>query len=379
VNPGLTSIPALPTFPLSALMGMRDSNWKTVFPFCSENGTWTFSGRTALAAGLPSLDLAPGTTILVPPYFHGVEIQTLLSCGYRLSFYRLDDQLHVDLDDVQRKLDAATGALYIIHYAGFPQRLKEIKRFCESNRLKLIEDCALALFSREGENWLGSVGDMAIYSVYKTMALPHGGFLVTKTGSPRKLKPPPSKSTLLQVADRFHQHMRWRGWGEVDQSLIRIFGTVKKGFGWKREEIVRSGNIDWDPGMLGLGVSSVVFRLMNNAIPEKVIHKRRKNYLRILNLLKGRIPTPPPFDTLPEGVSPLFFPVWVEDKPEMVDQLSREGVQSINLWYHSHPACPRDLAEEVDPWRKHLLEIPIHQGLSSDAIDRIADTLLRVI
>jgi dTDP-4-amino-4,6-dideoxygalactose transaminase len=54
-------------------------------------------------------------------------------------------------------------------------------------------------------------------------------------------------------------------------------------------------------------------------------------------------------------------------------------VQSVNLWDASHPSCPPDLAAEVAHWRRECLELPIHQELSPEHIDRVADAVLAVL
>jgi len=113
--------------------------------------------------------------------------------------------------------------------------------------------------------------------------------------------------------------------------------------------------------------------------PETVVLKRRQNYAHLAGRLRGLAFTPPPFDTLPDGVCPLFYPLFVEKKVELHEEMARRGVQTINLWRDGHPACPPDLAAEASRWREHLIELPIHQGLSLEEVDRVADTVLSLL
>src|SRR2546430_17421972 len=99
--------------------------------------------------GVATLNRPAQTTILVPAYHQGVEIDALLAAGYALRYYRVDEQLRIDLADVEQRLDNTVSALYVTHYFGFPQPLEPIRRLCQARRLKLIEDCALSLFSRD--------------------------------------------------------------------------------------------------------------------------------------------------------------------------------------------------------------------------------------
>jgi dTDP-4-amino-4,6-dideoxygalactose transaminase len=154
----------------------------------------------------------------VPSYHQGVEIDTLLAAGYQVRYYRVTEQLCVNLEDVEQRVDDTVSALYVIHYFGFAQPLDPIRRFCDAHRLQLIEDCALSLFSRANGTWLGSVGDLALYSVYKTLPLPHGGFLLTKAGQPASALPPaPLASTFIQTLDLLHQGLQASGWGRLER------------------------------------------------------------------------------------------------------------------------------------------------------------------
>jgi len=142
------------------------------------------------------------------PGKHGARAVVLSRCrdrhaahaGHKLTFYRIADDFSADLDDVEERIGEDASALFVIHYFGFPQRLGPIKALCDRHGLKLIEDCALSLFSRDEEGPLGRVGDLALYSVYKTLPVPHGGFVVTKgTRGYPPLRPlhacrPPSRS-----------------------------------------------------------------------------------------------------------------------------------------------------------------------------------------
>src|SRR6266571_1922705 len=68
----------IPVYPTSASLmrhGMGDEGWREWFPFSAGTGSWTFSGRVALYHGLSSLNIPPGSTILVPTYHQGVEIE----------------------------------------------------------------------------------------------------------------------------------------------------------------------------------------------------------------------------------------------------------------------------------------------------------------
>jgi dTDP-4-amino-4,6-dideoxygalactose transaminase len=371
-------IPVYPTAASFARLGLLGARWRDWFPFSARSGTWTFSGRVALYHGLPSLQLPARSTILVPAYHQGVEIDALLAAGYRLRYYRLNERLAIDLADVERRLDETVSTLYVIHYFGFAQPLALIRGFCEAHRLRLIEDCALSLFSRENGTWLGSVGDLALFSVYKTLPLPHGGFLVTKQPHPPvRLRRAPWRSTFAQTLDLIQHGMRRGGWAQLESRVRGSASWIARRMRWSPNQTIGSGGARWDARLLEYGASSWMVWLMRLFDPEQVVARRRTNFLRLVSRLLGHLSVP--FCELPLGICPLFLPVLVPDKVRFQQALADLGVQSVNLWDVSHPTCPPELAEEVSGWRRHCLELPIHQELSAADIDRIADAALSVL
>lgn len=371
-------IPVYPTWAQFARLPGWRAQWREWFPFNTGAGNWTFSGRVALYHGLPGLRLPARSTILVPSYHQGVEIDALLAAGYRVRYYRVNGQLSIDLTDAEQRLDADVSALYVIHYFGFAQPLDAIRRFCETHGLRLIEDCALSLFSRENGTWLGSVGDLALFSVYKTLPLPHGGFLVTKASqTTRALPSAPFASTFAQAMDLLHQGLEASSWSQLETWWRRASRGVARMIRWNRNGTIASGGARWDPRLLEYGASPWIVPLMRLMDREVVVARRRANYAHLATRLRGHAWFP--FPDLPAGTCPLFFPVMVPDKVAFQQELERLGVQSVNLWDAAHPTCPPALAEDVEGWRRHCLELPIHQELTADEVDRVADAVLHVL
>lgn len=360
------------TLPPGFLFSRGDTAWNKIFPFTASHGAWTFSGRVALHSGLQQIQLRPGSTVLVPSYFQGTEIDTLIAAGYKLKFYEVDDNFEVDLTDVEQKLDRDVSALYIIHYFGLPQQLGNISAFCQKKGIKLIEDCALSFLSREGETWLGSRGDIALFSIYKSVALPHGGYVVTKDPlSPAQLQSPPLFSTLLQTADLVGQHIR----GASAHGLINQLWNRTKGL---REGIAKttvvSGTVTLDRRTLPYSASSAVPYLMRFVDPTFIIERRRANFTLLHSKLKHLSALP--IDHLPNGACPLFYPIVVRDKLHFRRELLRRGVDSVNLWSQPHPASPCEKMSRVTKWRSTILELPIHQQLDGDDVERVAREVL---
>ena len=122
--------------------------------------------------------------------------------------------------------------------------------------------------------------------------------------------------------------------------------------------------------MMEYGASPLVQRLMGLASPQAIVARRRGNFNLLHRCLRRYSPLP--FDILPEGANPLFYPIVVADKAVAQQDLASQGIGSVNLWSHSHSACPKELTQEVAPWRRHILELPVHHLLDEGSIERIA-------
>ncbi|MCO6432540.1 MAG: DegT/DnrJ/EryC1/StrS aminotransferase family protein [Deltaproteobacteria bacterium] len=369
------AIPPYVTLSLSDLVGCRSDLWNHYFPFNSSNGLWTFSGRVALKEGLSRLALPAGSKILVPSYYQGSEISTLIDAKYTLEFYRLSRTLQVDLNDIEERITPDVRALYLIHYFGLPQDIGTIAAFCRDRGLALIEDCALSLLSRCGETWLGSSGDIALFSIYKSLPMPHGGYLVSKQPGPKgNLRTPPLRSTLAQSANLLAQrYLR----GDKTGALMKLWSATRP---WRRavvNETVLSGQTKWSSVQFEYTTSAIARRLLKSFDPELVIARRRANFNKLHSLLAEF--TEPLIQSLPDGACPLFYPILVSDKKSFRDALSARGIGSVNIWSTHHPACPPHLAKEVDYLRNHLVELPIHQQLNEYDMERIAAAVTSIL
>jgi hypothetical protein len=217
---------------------------------------------------------------------------------------------------------------------------------------------------------------LALFSVYKTLPVPHGGYLVAPTVL-SALRPPPTMSTFVQTLDLMHQTLTAAGWEGFERAASRASRFVTRLLRWNRRTTVSSGSPQWDPRLVAYCASRWTLHLMRFTNRDQVVARRRANYVRLAAHLRPHVSVP--FPDLPPGTCPLLLPVLVPDKVRFQLALDALGVQSGNFWPRSHATCPAGLAAEVSPWRQHCLELPIHQELTAVDIDRVADAVVRVL
>lgn len=71
-----------------------------------------------------------------------------------------------DLNHARQSLTSRTKAVIIYHISGYPADLRAIRKFCDENKLILIEDANNAFGANIDDIPVGTVGDYAIFSLY---------------------------------------------------------------------------------------------------------------------------------------------------------------------------------------------------------------------
>jgi len=366
-------VPALPT--LWPEMMLTQANRVAFHPFSSPTVRYFYFARNAVWLTVKMLGL-DGGEVLVPAYHHGVELEALIDAGAQVRFYRVGARWDVDLEDVEKKIGPKTKALYLIHYAGFPGPVEEMKRLAEKHGLPLIEDCALSLLSSDGQKPLGTTGDVGIFCLYKTLPVPNGGAMVINGAKPYSVPEPPAPptaSTFSHAASSMLQNLelRWGAPGRVLRGVVRGLGrgTVNAA----RIERVATGTQHFNRGHVDLGMAPLTKRIALAQDLPGIVEKRRRNYFFLMGRLRDLCP--PLMSQLSPGVCPLFYPLVVEDKAAVKARLEQRGIEAIDFWRHGHPACDPNAFPEVTRLRRTVLEIPCHQDLSPERMSEVASAV----
>ena len=345
-----------------------------VFPFDQPGLRYRYFARNAVWDAVQLLGLA-GKKVLMPAYHHGVELETLLAAGVQPVFFRVDGQMRADFDDARAK-SAGASALYVIHYAGFPQDMLVARYLANELRVPLIEDCALALLSRDGEKPLGSFGDVSVFCLYKTIPVPNGGALLARGDLANRLDllppvtPPPLPSTASHLIGSMLSNLELRT-GEVGR---RAREALRDAGRWlvrrANVERVSTGTQHFNVDDVDLGMSAASHLVLRNQDTASIVERRRRNYFLLYAMLRDV--APPITGELKPGVCPLFYPMPVEDKAGAMARLLARGVETVDFWRLRHPAVPAGLFPEVDRLREHVLELPVHQDLSPADAEHVA-------
>ncbi|MEW6731382.1 MAG: DegT/DnrJ/EryC1/StrS family aminotransferase [Acidobacteriota bacterium] len=370
-------VPGLPTlWPAMLLPSHRQQEY---FPFCSPTVRYFYFARNAIWLVAQRLGLAH-SEVLVPAYHHGVEIEALIDAGAQVKFYRIGPCWELDLEDVASKIGPQTRALYLIHYAGFPSPVHEMRALADRYGLILIEDCALSLLSAADGIALGTTGDIAIYCLYKVLPVPNGGALIINNptiGDISQLSASIPASTFSHTISSLLQNLALRGGrlGCQVRDWIRRLG--KSAVSAAKIERVAIGSQHFNRAHVHLAMSSFTRYIALSQDMAGIVEQRRRNYHYLVEQLNDLAPTL--YTTLPKGVSPLFYPLLVKDKDAVLIELARRGIEAIDFWRYFHPNCDATQFPDVARLRKTIVEIPCHQDLSPAMMKRMAAIVQAVL
>lgn len=147
------------------------------------------NGTDALTLALLSLDLPPGTEVIVPAFTYVATLEAAVLLGLRPVLVDVQpDTFNVDPAAVRAALTPRTGAVVAVHLFGQCADLEELTAICQAAGVALIEDNAQALgatftFASGRVAHAGTVGEVGTTSFFPSKnlgCLGDGGALFTR-------------------------------------------------------------------------------------------------------------------------------------------------------------------------------------------------------
>ena len=140
------------------------------------------SGTSCVHLAIAALDLEPGDEVIVPPI---TDIGTILPVLWQNAIPVFADvdpcTMLLDPKSVEANITGKTRAVIAVHLAGAVCPMDELQQICSRHKLVLIEDCSQAYWAQYKDKLVGSMGDMACFSLQqsKHMTCGEGGLMVT--------------------------------------------------------------------------------------------------------------------------------------------------------------------------------------------------------
>jgi len=298
---------------------------------------------------------------------------------------------------------SAVKALVITHYFGFPQEhLAQLVQLCEKHSVALIEDCAHALFSSEGDEALGRFGRFAIFSPRKSLPLTEGGLMVKNCAKadaavvslaspdwlPRWQRLIYSMLQNLRSAER--DAAAWQRFSRIScmvlLSIPAVVIKVVKKFPFAERNTWLTADAEGEQAIpiYDVGMSTSASSVMSKANPSSVRSIRRRNYAVWTQAVAAIAANPgsreessirPLLPKLPPGCCPLYFPVVVNNPASVKQFLQQHDIECFNWWQHKHEAVNWERYPVAAQLKRCVVALPVHQKLTEAQILRAAKCL----
>ncbi|MDG1471631.1 MAG: DegT/DnrJ/EryC1/StrS family aminotransferase [Ascidiaceihabitans sp.] len=138
------------------------------------------SGGYAMATALRALGVGHGDHVLSNAFTLAPVPGAIAAVGAKPIFVGVTEQLTIDLDDLEVKIDQA-DVLLLSHMRGHICDMERLMAICDGAGVKVVEDCAHTMGSAWKGVASGRSGHIGCYScqTYKHVNSGEGGFLVT--------------------------------------------------------------------------------------------------------------------------------------------------------------------------------------------------------
>lgn len=314
----------------------------------------------ALHLACLALGIGPGDEVIAPSLSFVATSNAVLYTGADVRFADIigPDDLTINPDDIIRKITSKTKAIIVMHYGGYPCRMKEICEIAERSNLAIIEDAAhapgAALFGKA----LGTWGDIGCFSFFsnKNISTGEGGMLVTNRDDvAEKVRLMRSHGMTSLTYDRHRGH-------------ASSYDVVDLGYNYRIDEI-RSA----------LGIEQLK-KLANNNVLRK---NWTEQYWRGLSDFEFDLPFRSNNGDPSYHIFPLLLPNGLERKAFM-DALRAHGIQSsihypaIHQFSYYRMRYGMISLPKTEDVSERELTLPLYPGMGQERVDLVIDAITRI-
>lgn len=322
--------------------------------------TYLRSGREALLYVSRNCKPEGEPVILFPAYCCWSMSAPFQKSGWRIVYYKLNEDLTVDLDYLDSLLHSCNpSAVLTMNFYGSASTAKAvgmIKAF--SRDIVVIEDFSHCTFSIR-EIFDAKV-DYYVSSIRKSVGVCDGAVILSKAKM--------DESMIREESDEFSRRRA------VAQKMKERYGFSKS----QDDKQFFLGEIRACEGVLDefdavRPITDLALKQIAQVNGEDIAYARRENMKHLWGLLNGKIEMVPGLEKSFDG-APFSLPILVDRRDEVQHQLAQNGVYAPLLWPicdEARNACPVS-AKMADK----MLSIPIDQRYNWDDMEEISRIII---
>jgi dTDP-4-amino-4,6-dideoxygalactose transaminase len=144
------------------------------------------SNTSGLFAAVGAIGIQPGDEVIVSPYTMTASAIAPVVYGGVPVFADIDPiTLCLDPKSIEEKITSRTKAILVVHIMGHPADMDPIMSIANKYHLKVIEDCAQSPMGKYNDKFVGTIGDIGVFSLnyHKHIHTGEGGIIVTNNNT----------------------------------------------------------------------------------------------------------------------------------------------------------------------------------------------------
>lgn len=322
---------------------------------------WMSTGRSATKLVLQTIeDRNPSCkkVALLPSFTCHTVFEPFMDYGYQVHTMPLSAKLTTNAEDILYYQEKYNASVVLVHrYYGFDTLpgINKVVEILQKKGVVIIEDCTQCLYS----SFPISNADYVVASIRKWCGVPDGGFVICKEGSfPRK---PICPDTKMVEAKRIASELKYQYLfeGKGDKPTFKAK--------YREAENLLDSQVNF------FTIDSLSATIQAELDVELLIKKRRENYEVLLEGLQNKEGIHIIFNTLPDDVVPLYFPILIDNREAMQDLLADNYIYAPVVWPKAENSPIIDeVAEKI---YEKILCIPIDQRYDVDDMQRIVEVI----
>ena len=176
----------------------------------------THSGTSALEIAMILLNIKKDDEVIMPSYTFTSTANCVVMREAKPIFVDLDKNLNINAKKIEEKITKKTKAIIVVHYGGFPCDMDKILYLKKKYNLFLIEDAAHAFLSRFRKKYIGTYGDIGMFSFHETKNFSSGqggAILINNKKYVNNAKIILDKGTDRSFYSNKKKYYSWKGFG----------------------------------------------------------------------------------------------------------------------------------------------------------------------
>ena len=303
------------------------------------------TGTAALHLAVLACKIGKGDEVIVPSHTFASSANCAIYAGATPVFADIDIRtLNISPNEIEERITDKTKAIVPVHYCGHPCEMDRIMEIAENHNLAVIEDACQAHGASFDGKQVGTFGKVGCFSLFanKTITTGEGGIILT------------NEADIASQCHILKQH------GRKERS---VFTHKEIGFNYKITEITAA-----------LGIEQL------KKLPK--FSKKRVECGRLYReKLDGKVQLTKEAEK--EAQVPWRFPVLVDNKKKVFDEMRKAGVEVQETYYplHLQPCYDGIIKQEklpvVEDVYARTITLPVFPKLGEEGIDEVCDCLLK--